>query len=88
MKAGNSFGFQKQLVALMQSQMFKDIKADKAQQAKKKGKAPAAAVQKAAAGIQAKVARVAVAEDKSKAKKNRKERRKDQRKDRRRDIKK
>jgi hypothetical protein len=30
-KAGQSFAFQKQLVTLMQSQMFKDIKADKAQ---------------------------------------------------------
>ena len=66
----------------MQSQMFKDIKADKAQQAKKKGKKEAAP----AKGIQPKAR--AVAEDKPKNKKNRKERRKDQRKERRRDIKK
>lgn len=52
----NSYNFQKNLVTLMQSQMFKDVKAASAKD-KKKGKKDAAPEKKpATSGVQAKVA--------------------------------
>lgn len=55
MKAENSYAFQKNLVTLMQSQMFKDVKAAVAKD-KKKGKKEAAAVpEKKSQGVQGKI---------------------------------
>ena len=79
MKADNSYGFQKQLVTLMQAQMFKDIKAATTVAQKKKGKQAGAATEKSKAGIQAKekAVRVESTAPGGRGKKNRKERRKD-----------
>ena len=85
MKAQHSFAFQKSLVTLMQSQMFKDVKSVSAAAAKKKGK------KEAVAPVDARKPKPAAAKDdrpKGPIKKNRKDRRRDQRKEKRRDIKK
>jgi hypothetical protein len=61
-KAENSYSFQKNLVTLMQSQMFKDVKAAAAKD-KKKGKKEVPEKKPPTSGVQAKVAVAQRADD-------------------------